>query len=120
MQDSKAAIRYARSLFQLAEERNELEAVGKDMAIIDKTIHENHDLGVMLKSPVIHADKKQNIMRQIFSKSIGTTTSAFIDLIIRKRREMYIGQIARQFVIMELKNTGIEEASVTTAFKIDD
>jgi len=120
MQDSKAAIRYARSLFQLAIERKELEEVSKDMELIDKTIHDNRDLGLMLKSPVIKADKKEMIFKQIFSTKIGKTTEAFIDLVIRKGREMHIEQIARQFVVMNLENNGIEEAKIITAYKIDD
>ena len=33
---------------------------------------------------------------------------------------MYTDSIARQFVILHLENNGIEEALLTTAFKIDD
>ena len=120
MQDTKAGIRYAKSLFKLAQERNEVELVSADMALIDKTIHENPELRSMLKSPIIKSDKKASIMRSIFSANIGTTTSAFLELIIKKRREMYTDAIARQFVILHLENNGIEEAMLTTAFKIDD
>ena len=120
MQDTKAGIRYAKSLFQLAQERNEMEKVSADMALIDKTIHENSELRSMLKSPIIKSDKKASIIRAIFSAHIGTTTAAFLELIIKKRREMYTDSIARQFVILHLENNGIEEALLTTAFKIDD
>lgn len=120
MQDTKAGIRYAKSLFKLAQERNEVELVNADMTLIDKTIHENPELRSMLKSPIIKSDKKASIIRSIFSASIGTTTSAFLELIIKKRREMYTDAIARQFVILHLENNGIEEALLTTAFKIDD
>ena len=58
MQDTKAGIRYAKSLFHLAQERNEMEKVSADMALIDKTIHENSELRSMLKSPIIKSDKK--------------------------------------------------------------
>ena len=99
MQESKAALRYARSLFSLALERNELEKVSADMELIDSTIKANRDLAVMLQSPVIKA--------------------AFLDLIIRKRREMYIAQIARQFVLLHLANNGVEEALLITAVPAD-
>jgi len=120
MQDSKAGIRYAKSLFNLAQERNEVEAVSADMALIDKTIHENPELRSMLKSPIIKSDKKASIMRAIFTAHISTTTAAFLELIIKKRREMFMDSIARQFVILHLENNGIEEAVLTTAFKVDD
>ena len=120
MQDTKAGIRYAKSLFHLAQERNEMEKVSADMALIDKTIHENSELRSMLKSPIIKSDKKASIIRAIFSAHIGTTTAAFLELIIKKRREMYTDSIARQFVILHLENNGVEEAVVITAHKIDD
>lgn len=120
MQETKAALRYARSLFQLAVERNELEAVSADMDLIHRTILENRELAVMLKSPIIKADKKASIIRAIFEGKIGGTTVAFLNLIIQKRREMHIGQIAHSFVTLYLASNGIEEATLTTAFPIDE
>jgi F-type H+-transporting ATPase subunit delta len=120
MQETKAAIRYARSLFSLAIERNELEPVSEDMILISKTIAENRELGVMLKSPIIKSDKKVAVIRLVFEGKIGATTKAFLELIIKKRREMFIEDIARQFVILHLENNGVEEALLITAHKIDD
>ena len=111
MRETKAAIRYARALFNLAVERKELEVVSKDMELIDKTINENHDLGVLLQSPIIHSDKKEAILKAIFTSNISTTSAAFLDLIVKKRREMYVAQIARQFVILHLENNGIGRPS---------
>src|SRR5574343_136638 len=106
MQESKAALRYARSLFSLALERNELDKVSADMELIDSTIKANRDLAVMLQSPVIKADRKAAIIKMVFGPHLGATSAAFLDLIIRKRREMYIAQIARQFVLLHLANNG--------------
>jgi F-type H+-transporting ATPase subunit delta len=86
MQNTKAGIRYAKSLFKLAVERNEIEVVNADMTLVNKTISENPDLRSMLKSPIIKSDKKASIIKAIFSSNIGITTSAFLDLIIKKRR----------------------------------
>lgn len=120
MHHSKSGIRYAKSLFLLAIERNELEAVSKDMQLIDSTIRENRDLENLLKSPIIKVDKKAAIMDEIFAGKLGKTTLAFIHLIIRKRREMFIDQIARHFVILYLENNNVEEALVITPFAMDD
>jgi F-type H+-transporting ATPase subunit delta len=119
MQETKAAIRYARALFSLAIERKELEPVSEDMILINKTIQENRDLAVMLKSPIIKSDKKETVIRLVFENKIGKTTSAFLDLIIKKRREMYVEDIARQFVILHLENNGVEEAMLVTAYPAD-
>jgi F-type H+-transporting ATPase subunit delta len=120
MQKTKAAIRYARSLFSLSVERNELKAVSEDMFLIDKTIQENRDLALMLKSPIIRSNTKEAVIHAVFGSKIGKTAAAFIDLIILKRREMHIPEIARQFVILVLELNGVEEVLLTTAAKIDD
>lgn len=119
MQETKSAIRYARALFSLAIERKELEEVSSDMTLINKTIQENRELAVMLKSPIIKSDKKETVIRLVFENKIGKTTSAFLDLIIKKRREMYVEDIARQFVILHLENNGVEEALLVTAYPAD-
>jgi F-type H+-transporting ATPase subunit delta len=120
MQETKAGVRYAKSLFKLAVELNELEAVSKDMALLDKTIQENPELENLLKSPIIKSDKKSKIMHEIFDGKLGASTMSFIDLLIRKRRELIIDQIARQFVVLHLQNNNIEEAVLTTPFQITE
>jgi F-type H+-transporting ATPase subunit delta len=120
MHETKAAIRYARSLFSLSVERNELKAVSDDMSLIDKTISENRELALMLKSPIIKSDAKEAVIKSVFESKIGETTAAFLDLIIRKRREMHIHEIVRHFVILVLELNGIEEVLLTTAHKVDD
>lgn len=120
MQNTKAAVRYARSLFDLASERGELEQVSADMQLVDKTIRENRELEVVLRSPVIKPDKKEAIFSAIFDGKLSTTTSAFFNLLIKKRREGVVVEIARQFVILYLANNEIEEAVLTTAAPISD
>lgn len=96
MSVSRISSRYAKSLMDLAIERNELDAVMKDMGIfIDAT--KNRDLYLLLKSPIINADKKMSILNALFSSKVGKTTMAFFDIIIRKGREMYLPEIAADF-----------------------
>lgn len=120
MHDTRSAIRYAKSLFQLAIERGELDKAYADMLLLQQTINENNDLANMLKSPIIKPGSKEEIMRLIFGEKIGELCAAFLYLIIRKKREMHIPQIARSFTNLYLENNGIEEALLITAFKPDE
>lgn len=119
MHQTKAGIRYAKSIFKLAIDRKELDAVSKDMHLLNQTISENRGLENLLSSPIIKSDKKGDILHEIFDNKLGTTTTAFLDLLVKKRREMHIPQIARQFVLLYLENNNIEEAVLTTPFPID-
>lgn len=120
MLQTKAGARYAKSIFKLAIERNELEEVSKDMHLLNDTIVKNRELENLLSSPIIKSDKKGVILNEIFENKLGKTTTAFLNLLIKKRREMVIPQIARQFVLLYLENNNIEEAVVITPFKMDD
>jgi len=120
MQQTKAGLRYAKSIFKLAIERNELEKVSADMHLLNRTIADSRDLENLLHSPIIKADKKAAILHQIFDGHLGITVGAFLDLLVKKRREMVIPQIARQFVLLYLENNNIEEATLVTAVPVDD
>jgi len=76
MQQTKAGLRYAKSIFKLAIERNELEKVSADMHLLNRTIADSRDLENLLHSPIIKADKKAAILHQIFDGHLGTTVGA--------------------------------------------
>lgn len=90
--------RYARSLFELAVERNELEQVYGDVLLIRKTCVESRDFLLLLKSPIIQPDKKEKILVRIFGDRLSRLTLGFLRLLVRKRREMYVAEIAGQFI----------------------
>lgn len=112
--------RYAKSLLTLAIETNVLEQVKDDMAMIQNVCQQNRDFRMLLNSPIIKTDKKQAILKELFASSVNKMTIAFLNIITFKRREHYLEEIARQFVLQYNIYKGIEVATVTTAFKIDD
>ena len=120
MNQSKITIRYAKALFDLALERNVLEQVKKDMALINQVCLENRELRSMLHNPVINVDKKQKVMLKIFGSHIDTLTLSFINIISRKRREYLIDGIASDFVSLYKEYKGIKTAYVTTAVALCD
>jgi F-type H+-transporting ATPase subunit delta len=119
MRQSLVATRYAKSLLDLAIEKNELEQCFKDMQLIATTCNENSELIVMLKSPVIRADKKQLILDSIFNKYIGKLSTSLIELITKKKRELYLEQIASAFVALYKKHKNITTAKVSSATALD-
>ena len=71
MKETRVAMRYAKSLISLAEERQVLEQVKEDMVIIKSVCEENQDFNNMLKSPVVKTDKKSAILKEIFAKELS-------------------------------------------------
>lgn len=97
MNIAPVAYRYARSLMELALERGQLEAVHEDMALVARTCFGERELLIMLKSPVINADKKAKVLDQVFAGSIHEMTARFIDILVRKGREALLPDVAHAF-----------------------
>lgn len=113
------ASRYAKSLIDLAVETKQLEEVANDMRLIKKVCKENKEFVILLESPVVKTDKKMAIFKSVFGGKISETTSAFLDLIARKRREGYIDDIAYAFDEQYKLFRNITTAVITTATSLD-
>lgn len=119
MVDSKAVSRYVKSLLGLAIEQKVLEEVHKDMLLFAKVVAENHNFALMLRSPVIAHDKKNDILAKIFKGKVNGLTMAFFDIITRKNREPLLPGIAREFHNAYNEHKGITKATVTSAVPLD-
>ena len=114
MRNTRVTLRYAKSLLGLAVEQNQLEACKLDMQSILTVCKENKELSLLLKSPVVKADKKLMILNEVFS-SLSTLTKSFINIITNKKREMLLQEIAERFLLVYKEHKGIESALIITA-----
>ena len=91
------AERYAKALFDLALEQKILEVVYSDMKNLAELISENKALKLFLKAPIINPGKKRVVMEEIL-QGFNQLTIAFVDLLVRKRRESTIAEVVLQFI----------------------
>jgi len=75
MRQSKVAKRYAKALFDLALETKKLEEVKNDLMVIRAAHHAQ--LSMLLASPVVSGDKKNQLFDAVFSKHIQPLTQSF-------------------------------------------
>lgn len=115
MSDSKAAIRYAKSLYSLGKEQGLVDAILADMSLFAQTVKENSNLNLLIQSPIIVASKKREILNQIFKSGFQSITSIFMDLVVAKGREKDLVAIANAFISEYKRANGIKEASVVSA-----
>jgi F-type H+-transporting ATPase subunit delta len=120
MSEIRVASRYAKSLLELAQEKNILEDVYQDMELFSKTVNDNRELLLVLKNPIIHADKKLAILTALFQKRVSNITMIFFELVIKKNRERYLTEVADQFVAQYNDIKGNIPATVTTTFPLND
>ena len=120
MIETKVAKRYAKSLIDLSNEKGVMDAVNADMKLIASVCDQNRDLRLLISNPTIQSDKKHEILKQIFSGKINTLSMMFIDIIIRKNRESYLFQIAKEFTAQYKHLKGIQTAEIISAVGLDD
>ncbi|MBW6484149.1 MAG: ATP synthase F1 subunit delta [Vicingaceae bacterium] len=120
MLDIKVAPRYAKSLIDLGIEQNTLEHLYNDMQLIHQICKENPELVLLLKSPIVRSDKKESILKEVFFDSLSLTSTTFITLILKKKREAILDAIAKAFISQYKTHHNIKIAKVTTAIALND
>lgn len=120
MEGTRVATRYAKSFLDLALEQGSLEKAYADMKFIAEVCRTNHDFVIFLKSPIVNTDKKQAVLKAVFSGKLDKITDTYLHLIAAKKREMFLPEIAEEFLNQYNAKKQILKAVVTTANGIDD
>ncbi len=115
MRETKVANRYAKSLFGLASEKNQLEAVNSDMALVAATCQDNKELNNFLKSPIVKPDVKEKALASIFAGQIGEVSLSFIKILTAKKREYLLNAIAAEFANLYREAKGIVKVDIQSA-----
>lgn len=113
------ASRYSKSLIELGLQYNNLNEIYNDM-ISFKLALQNRDLLLMMRSPIVKSDKKQQVINAIFNNDLQKITYGFINLILKKGREKYLPQIVNEFVKQYNFLKKSITATVITAQPVDD
>ncbi|MCF6352479.1 MAG: ATP synthase F1 subunit delta [Cyclobacteriaceae bacterium] len=120
MGSHRASVRYAKAVIELAQEQKSLEKVKEDMLLFTKVINENRELEVVLKNPIVPADKKKAILKALFEKRVQTLTFKAFELVVSKNRESMLDEIAIEFVNEYNALKGIAVATVITPYTLGD
>lgn len=116
---TKLARVYAKALLDFAKEIGKVEEVRKDMKLVYQVVASAPDLQVMLKSPVINADKKIGVLREVFQKHVDQVSLKLVELMVRQGREASLRQVSLAYENMYLQYKGIEKVLVTTAYELN-
>jgi F-type H+-transporting ATPase subunit delta len=118
MSSTRAAIRYAKAILDLANSKNVAEAVNNDMKTIATTINGNQELNTFIQNPTIKVEVKESAVLEVFTDSNMVTKGLFHLLFENKRFEI-LGEIASEYNNLFDESNGVEVAKVTTAVAMD-
>jgi|TARA_B100001778_G_scaffold60752_1_gene47295 F-type H+-transporting ATPase subunit delta len=116
---SRAAIRYAKAMYDIANEENSINEVYKDMNFINELNSDSLDFKNLLSNSQINFQDKKKLILSLIKQS-NALTEKLIDLLIHNKRVKIIGDIASSFIQLYNKNNNIKEATIITASPINN
>lgn len=114
---SRAAIRYAKAILDMAHSNGKASNVNEDMKSIATSIAESAELKDFLANPTVKGEVKISALSEIFASAQNETKGLFQLLLENKRFEI-LPAIASQYNHLFDEMSGVEVAKVTTAFPI--
>ncbi|OCB77233.1 ATP synthase F1 subunit delta [Flavobacterium crassostreae] len=118
MSGTRAAIRYAKAILEIAQSKGVAPAVSMDMKTIASTIKENQELSNFILNPTLKVEQKENALLEVFATSDAVTKMLFHLLFENKRFEI-LEAIALEYNNLFDTLNGVEVAKVTTAIPMD-
>jgi F-type H+-transporting ATPase subunit delta len=115
---SRAAIRYAKAIYEIADEENFINEIFNDMTRINKLSSDSSDFKNLLSNSIIDNFDKKKAILSLLEKN-NPITEKLLDLLIHNKRVAIITDIASCFIQLYNKNNNIKEAIVITASPID-
>lgn len=120
MPNPRLASRYAKALLDLAVEQNAVDSTLQDIRVLDAASKQSREFTNMLRSPIINAGKKQEILTAILGGKMTALTQGFINLLVSKGREANMPEIAESFIAQYKVMKNIKTVKLTTATPISD
>lgn len=120
MNNPRLAGRYAKSLLDLATEQNQVDAVYADMKWLQAVCKSNRDFVNVLRSPIIKPTTKEKIIGSVTTANVGALTTAFIQLLVKKAREINLPEIVDTYIDQFNALRNIHKVKITTADAITE
>lgn len=119
MATSRIALRYSKSLLDLASQEGIIEDVKKDMDAVAEVCAASKELRNLLNNPIVKAADKQAVLGKVFT-STHKTTQLFIAYMVDKKREGELPLVASHFISSYNEMKGIAKATVVSATALSD
>lgn len=118
MASTRAAIRYATAILDIANSKGVAQAVNDDMTTIGSTIKENSELSTFIQNPTTKVEAKEAVLSEVFANVNAVTKSLFRLLFENKRFEI-LDDITSEYKKLFDELNNVETAKVTTAIPMD-
>ncbi len=118
MKEKSIASRYAKALFDIAEDKDSLDAFFEQWSFITDAIKQNEEVRILFESRLLPKENKKDLAKKLFSATVDPLILEFLFFLFDKSRENYIIDIWEVLhEMMDVKN-GILTVNITSAFPL--
>ena len=119
MASTRAAVRYARAILDIAHDKGVSTPVSNDMTLVASAINENSELSTFIQNPTNNVEVKEKALLEVFA-SVNSVTKSLFHLLFENKRFEILGAIATAYNQLFEEMNGMETATVTTAFPMTE
>ena len=119
MKTHPLAKRYARALFDLADQQNILDQVKEEVQSFRKLLDSEKRLRVFLLTPEISRQQKLDVVKELFKDKVSGVYLNFLLLLVRKGRQNFYSEIDYEFNNLYDKKLNRLRATVTTVLPLE-
>jgi F-type H+-transporting ATPase subunit delta len=103
----------------VAVEQNAVDAIASDLDLVRRALTDSRELRLLLASPVVAEAKKALIVRTVFEGKIGKAALLFLDLLVRKHREVFLDEVIGRFLALRDEMRNLLSVDVASATELD-
>src|SRR5438874_12855005 len=97
MHASPAALAYAQSLLELANERKQAESISQELAALRQLVNENPSFREVLTNPAISHDERAGLLGKVFRNSVSELVFNTLGVLNQKNRLGLLAQISQGY-----------------------
>ncbi|MBD2326533.1 ATP synthase F1 subunit delta [Alkalinema sp. FACHB-956] len=111
---------YAQALLSLGQSNNLVGDFSNDINLILETIGTSDELAQFFENPFIKDDAKKGVIASLFGGKINPFTQNFLQVLIDRRRIVFLAGICKEFQALVRKLNQAVLAEVTSAVELND
>ena len=112
------AVAYARSLLELANERDQAEEIGREMAAVREVTEQNPTFAAFLADPGIGATERTATIEKVFRGRASPLVMNFLGVMNNHGRLRMLGAVAQAFTDLLDEQLGNVEVDVTVSQRL--
>jgi len=120
VRDETIALRYAETLFELAERYEGVEAYGEGIELVGGLLDDHPDFRRLLETPRVNAETKKAVIRKVFGDVLPKKLVSFLMVVVDKRRQRLLQAISLQFHLLVDQHRNRTHVEVTVARQLDE